>query len=220
MGRDEKKYERHPSWVTVQFSRISGSRSFFGSSVKSQSWIRLRVARAEKFESFGQDRIHGGLAGDLIEVDLSPAQFAELLTTMNVGTGVPGTLTYFDGKRIESYEETENEGIQVKEHYRKVLHESAVEFENGLHQVKTMMAKDKLSKVDRQAMVNLMSNMVQHFKSNAPFYLDQYNETTDKIKTQMKAEVEAFVTHAITTTGLDVLQGKAPTMIEGKKEKK
>ena len=96
----DRTAENHPSFVTVQFSRLSGSKRFFGSSVTSHSWIRLQIRPATLYHYLGEDSIYA-TNRSLVEVDLSPAQFAELLTTMNVGSGVPGTLIRFDGKKVE-----------------------------------------------------------------------------------------------------------------------
>src|SRR5271166_5947858 len=112
--------ESHPAMVAVQFSRVHGTppQQFFGSSVKSSSWIRLTIQEAERGHQLGSDHIsaHGGKY--LLQLDLSPNQFAELLTTMNAGPGVPGTLKYYNGKEIEDYVEKDAEGKRVHENFQ------------------------------------------------------------------------------------------------------
>lgn len=216
------KQKRHDSWVTVQLSRVTGERTFFGSSVKSQSWIELKISTAERDASVsGQDRITGKGFGNLIEVALSPAQFAELLTTMNYGTGVPGTMTFFNGKRVEPYEEIENETTRVMEHFEKRLVKSVEKLKEQQIELRKIIQKKALSIADRELVMGVLAKVIQDVESNIPFYMRMYQETTDKIKTQMKSEVESFISNAISSAGLKALQDQKPivpiVMIEGKK---
>jgi hypothetical protein len=121
----------------------------------------------------------------MIEVALSPAQFAELLTTMNSGPGVPGTL-------------------------EKVMKNRAQEFKDALSEVtKIVEEKKALSKSDCKQIMGILSSMVMQFESNMPFYVGQFEEAAEKIAVQTKAEVDAFITHAVQSTGLETLRNQA-----------
>ena len=100
---DEEPKEKHPAYGMVGFYRVSGNPGrLFGSSLKNhESYIALRIGTGERIHSNGWDRYYGSLRGEHVEVMLSSAQFAELLTSMNVGNGVPCTIAYLGGKKVE-----------------------------------------------------------------------------------------------------------------------
>lgn len=85
--------EHHESYGLAQFSRIGGkSGKLFGSSIEHQHFIELTISRASRSRQFQHD--HYMPDQELISVFMSPTQFAELLTSLNVGTGVPVTIKH------------------------------------------------------------------------------------------------------------------------------
>jgi hypothetical protein len=93
--------KKHPSFGMVSFSRCYGTnRRLFQSHVKNMTTVRLRIKQASVKHSLHQDHTYG--EESLIEVELSPAQFAELLTSMNVGDGVPCTINYVNEKKLKT----------------------------------------------------------------------------------------------------------------------
>ena len=92
--------QRHESQVQVSFSRVtcSGPVAFYGSDVKVNNWIQLKVSTSEKRRNLSNDWYFADKT--ILEIRLSPNQFSELLTTMNVGEGVPATLVYHNGSLV------------------------------------------------------------------------------------------------------------------------
>jgi len=203
--------EEHPSFCTVQFSRISGTRRFFGSSVTSHSWVALRVHKAKLHHDLARDWVHGK-CNPMIEVYLSSAQFAELLTTMNHGSGVPGTLQSVDGKQIEQLEDIKSETTRVKEHFAKIMKVRASEMKDRTDVIRELLKKPSIGKADREQIADFVSTLLAQFSDSMPFYLDQFDEAAQRVSAQAKAEVDAFITHAVATAGLEVLRAKAPEL--------
>jgi hypothetical protein len=93
--------EEHPSYGQMGFSRVtSNSRTpLYGTSNECHEYIKLTIKRSEihrdlhRFWYFGTD--------DLIEVNMSPSQFAEAITSLNMGDGIPVTISMINenGKR-------------------------------------------------------------------------------------------------------------------------
>ena len=119
---DEVKRQKHPAYGLVQFSRQhGGSKKLFGSQIRSDTTIALRIFEGEVQHELSYDRYSHAKNRPIIEVVLSAAQFAELLTTMNMGSGVPCTIEYRDGKDVPPIPETDkaeaqkiHEGFQRK----------------------------------------------------------------------------------------------------------
>jgi len=113
----ERTQEKHESYGLVGFSRTThggggDGANLFGCSIKHNHTIVLKIKRATKERSLHDDRYYGGET--LIEVEMSPNQFAEAITSMNIGDGMPCTIRYVGRQRMaECPEETMR---QVFEH--------------------------------------------------------------------------------------------------------
>ena len=80
--------EEHESYGLVGVSRISGSdRNLFGSSIRHKNTMMLRVKRANKERHLNRDWYHANET--IVEVEMSPVQYAEMISSPNVGEGIP-----------------------------------------------------------------------------------------------------------------------------------
>ena len=89
--------EKHESYGMLGFSRvtITPPAGLFGSSIKHGNLIVLRIHQAERRRDYQRDWISAGER--LIEVQMSASQFADAITSMNIGDGVPITINYVKG---------------------------------------------------------------------------------------------------------------------------
>jgi hypothetical protein len=180
-------------------------KQFFGSSIECGSWIELRVMEAERNHDLGRDWISGNRV--LLEVAMTPSQFAELLTTMNVGVGVPGTLHYIKGEEIPEIPKEHPEVQRIACAFEERMHEKAVGYKKILDELKADTdGKKSLGKGERDRLFGILGNLVQEFESNIPFYLEQFQKSMAKMVVEAKSEVDAFVTHAVQTTGLQAIR--------------
>jgi hypothetical protein len=221
MAKDHEERENHESYVMVGFSRRQGSPGrLFGSSLKThESYVTLKVSKGERIHSLGYDRYYGGMNGDILEVDLSAAQFAELLTTMNVGSGVPGTLRRAFNKRVEPASETELEVEKIRVGFKKKMGDLASTCRQDIKDVEALLEKKGLVKADKEAILAKFRRVMMEVESNTPFMLSQFEEATEKVVTHAKAEVDAFMTHNVVSEGLRALAAKmepeSPQLTDG-----
>jgi len=208
---DDQEFS-HESYGMMGFSRISGSSGrMFGSALPNQNtFIRLRIMRASRTHRLGGDWYHGDQRS-LVEVDITPAQFAELLTTMNHGDGIPCTLRFADGRQMEPCPEEKLEAQQVRDDFKVKTAQIARNMEESKKRIDEIMGKKTISKADREEVEQLLGLIIQDVRSNMPFCLDQFHKATGKIVTNAKAEIESFVTHAVMTAGYKSMgAGTAP----------
>lgn len=66
-------------------------------------------------------------------------------------------------------------------------------------------AKKNLTQADRNLVSEAMRMIVQQIGSDAPFMLKQFEEAAEKVVAAAKAEVDSFMTHAITAAGMKAL---------------
>lgn len=178
---DEEVWEKHPSYGHVHFSRVSiggGSKHrLFGSALDNhRSTIMLRISTAERVHRLGHDWTSSAGGKGIVEVELSQAQFAELITTMNVGTGVPCTIRYrADVGQIENPPDKETEVDRSRESLRESLVDTAKRVRERMEPIENILGK--LSKKAREEVEMAMRLVVQEITSSAPFYLEQFRES-------------------------------------------
>jgi len=218
--RDGDKEFRHESYGMIGFSRITGSSGrMFGSSLPDQhTFIRLRIGTGMRTHSlsrdwFGKDYdMNDGR--DYIEVDLSPAQYAELLTTMNVGSGIPCSIRSIDGRGIAECPDELFEVEQIREGFSDTTKELADRMKTFASKMKeTFEKKTTITLKDKEDLRVLYGLVVQQVESNMPFVINQFHTAAGKIITQAKSEVDAWVTSAIHAAGIKAIsEGKEPAL--------
>lgn len=205
LHEDEKEFE-HESYGMVGFSRMTGdSGRLFGSALPNQgTFIRLRLTKGIRRHALGRDWYHGELES-MFEVDLSSAQFAELLTGMNVGSGIPCTIRRLMGKEMGDPPDELLEAEQVKHDFKDKTDQVGKKLEKYRQRIEDLLDKKNITQADRKEILSALSMIVQDVRSNLPFWLDQFHEATGKIVSAAKAEVDSFMTHALVVAGRKAL---------------
>lgn len=196
MSRESKT---HPSYGLVQFSRVQGNNSnFFGSEIKPNSYISLKVTLAEEEKDLGRTWYYP--KNKLIEVRMTNTQFADLVTSLNMGSGVPCTIIEFDNKRIEQDSTKEYKA----DFHKRRMKEKSAEFmkyvKDKFEELKTISSK--LSKKDQQEVHNLSSSIAMTIEKNFPWYIEQFYEEMEQIAQDIKSNMEADVMHRLSNIGL------------------
>jgi hypothetical protein len=205
---------RDPAMVTVKFDRINAGglkgHVLFGSSVACDQLISLKISQAEIARKLSEDWVHGEI-NTIIEVWLTPSQFAELITSMNYGSGAPGTLRWLRGEGEFDLPELPSKSEQFKEE----IDEDIKKFRHNIIQA-SKKAKDMLddpkppTKALRQELKSMIDGIESFANSQLPFVMDQFNRQMAKTVSECKAEVDAFVTNVVQKTGLDALKNSVP----------
>lgn len=218
MINDEHK--SHPSFAVAQFSRrnSSGAVPLFGASVGHSNTITLTISRAEEIRSTDLSYDRYFAREQLIEVEMTQTQFAEMITSMNYGSGVPVTIRQVGRERPED-PPVENKRAQHSHEFKEKMERFAKTLDNGEAELQLLLKKPKLSKDDKHRMKHLFSHMKVNIKENIPFFEKQFEEQMDKTVGEAKGEIDAFITHAVTRTGLEGLR-KEGKMLGEKNNKK
>lgn len=205
----------------VGFSRIRGSKRLFMSNLNNSNWIALRVYEAsEEDNAYGEKRALAKSRRPLIDLEISAAQFAELLTTMNVGSGVPCTLNYVDGKKVDcSALENDDKPIDVGEKFfKKNAKEVTDKISKRISSLREELDTLKMSKKDKAKVESILNGLETEVLSNMPFYVTVFEEVAKKVVAESKSEIDAFVTGGIVKAGLDALGIKGQGLIENPRE--
>ena len=95
-------FKRHPSFANLYIGRsfCSGKQTLFGSSIKHSDVITLKISPASLGRNLHEDHVYQESV-PYIEIDMSQAQFAQAITSLNQGEGTPVTLRRLNGQYIE-----------------------------------------------------------------------------------------------------------------------
>jgi uncharacterized protein YoxC len=205
LEQDEKTFN-HPSFGVITLSKPSSSSPvpLFGSSLQHKNTICMTIQRAELNRKYNTDWIHG--TSNLIEVEMSAAQFTDLITSFGSGGGTPVTIrdnngtSYPDPPYLNKVDEFQDE---FEKHIRNIGKQMKSSIEDSM---KILKEKQSLTKDDRKAIINSFEMLVQEVSSNIPFISQQFNEQMETTVSHAKSEIESFLTHRITSLGLDVAQ--------------
>jgi hypothetical protein len=207
MGKDK---DDHPSYGLLSLGTMSCSpgRQLFGAGTKHSHLITLRITRATRSRDnysesyFDRDR--------LIEVLLSPAQFANLMTRQNT-IGVPCTLNYIKGEgRIEDPPEhnLKQELVNDVDEVYKVVGDRVKTLKAKINNLLTGTVK-KDAKAEILSMVHMICNDVT---SNLHYLKERQMKTLERMGTEVVAEAEAAINGLIESRGLQALQDEIKQM--------
>jgi CRISPR/Cas system CMR-associated protein Cmr5 small subunit len=192
--------ETHESYGTLSFSRCSSSHAkpLFGSSIKHRDTIRMRLHEADINRHLNRDWIHGNKL--IAEVEMSYSQFAEVITSMNIGEGIPVTLKYVQSKgEIEDCPFIDKR-VQFETEFADHLKENNENINSLISEVAKLFEEKKtFNKADKENIITKLSKIKMDIGCNAEYIYSSFNEQMDKTTMEAKGEVEAFVQNKINT---------------------
>lgn len=206
--------ETHPSYGFVQVSRVSGHNALFGSPFKHQHFMTLTIGRSTRERSLGRDWHFGGLSHGLVEVALSEAQWAHMVSSVGMGGGVPCTLRYVGNEAMEPCPEQ----AEVERFHEDIQRdtEHAMKFMQDAITKMQALADDKApTKEKRKEVLSALVTAQKKLIDSAPFVVKQLTEHMDTVVHAAKTEVEAYVHSTIVEAGIQKLaevNGKPPPL--------
>lgn len=214
--RDTDKEHRHPSYGMVQFNRRSNSNGsyLFGSSVTEHyHTVSLKIAHGLAIEDeHGEQRYRA--CGPIVEVELSAAQFAEAITTMNVGDGVPCTLSRLLGKIVEDPPKPKTDVERSHAAFEEKMGEFGRRVDKLIVVVEKATEAKGLSVAARKEIRDAVRMVHQEVSDNIPFYLRLFTEAAEKIVSVKKAEAEGWLTHALHKAGIEHVRALRPAVTD------
>jgi hypothetical protein len=196
--------QSHPAYGLLQISRVSGGNlPMFGSSINHDHFISLRICRGEKRRELGMEWYSD--KGEIIEVYMSSTQFAEAITSLNHGNGVPCTIQHKEHDFMPLLPQDQRKSQHATE-----FKERMQKFAERLGKIKQEANEflPKMTKKDAAEWSNKINLIISEVSSGIPYFEQQFREQMEKTVVEAKGEVEAFVNHAIITTGLEAIKGK------------
>lgn len=201
--------DEHPAFGQIIVSRVSrgGSTSLYGaSSTYHPTTIRLQIKRSERCHNLGRDQFFGH--ENVVEVEMTALQFADMLTHMNIGEGVPCTLRHVGMESVPYIPvEDDTEIGRIKDAFEDEISArlSAESIREARSELKEILGKKTLLKADRERIASLTGKMIEAVESLAPFMLKQFSESAEKVQAEVKKEVRAFTDLVVNNAGMQKL---------------
>ena len=213
--------EMHPSYATARVGRVSGSCNLNGTyapELMSSGYIALTISKAR--------RLNPGVVGEerwdpfeeIIEIAMTPMQWAELVSMSPSYSGVPVTLTHTrdaSGKHTlvpeVPWEHTPSFEKRVDKDFAKARTELVRKLEAQIEGIVPLIKDRVPAKVLAQVEGRLEAYRTELF-SNLPFFTKLVSEETEKVVQAAKTEVSSFIQFAVSAVGLKALRDGTTTV--------
>lgn len=207
MGFNEKM-KTHESYGMIGVHRQTGRSRLFGSALEGHDTsISITIREAKVGHDLSQNWFYGDKI--IAEVHMSQAQYAEMITTPNVGNGVPCTIRYrhTEGfKEMEALPDEPPEHARVKAEFVAEMDALLMKLKPRKAKVEAILAKKNINKADREELRAHFSSLSRFLWDHAPFVVDQFSRATERVVTTAKGEIDSFLTAVINRTGLEQLR--------------
>lgn len=188
----------HPGYGMIGAVRWVGSGigSLYGSPIKHRAGVTITI-----MDSYEQGNNYSWRqSGDkiLAQVHLSEAQWASFITAMNVGNGVPCTLSYHrTGDMIQVPAIVEEHPIERR---RKMIKDMAdkqmADLTKFAQEYDALCnAPGPVSKTRMKELRTLLLHAVDHAAGNFQFQADMVSEHMEETVTAAKSDVEGYILH-------------------------
>ncbi|MBS3648760.1 hypothetical protein KEU06_08975 [Pseudaminobacter sp. 19-2017] len=186
-----------------------GRASLYGSDFQHNATIRLRIARSELHRSLYHDRPHA--RGQLIEIDMSEAQWATLISSPNVGDGTQCTIRYIGGEIIPALPDPEARTKQSAEEFKEASKRTVGRIKTVQERIDSMnLPKGKTAEIK-----DALDMVIQDLTANYPFLAKSFAEYTEEVVEKAKQEIHGYMQNVINRAGITALQsGPLPLQIE------
>ena len=202
----EKEIIKHPAYGLIKFSRVNGSRNFYGSELEQNNYIELEVKgsyleRTLDYENFCED-----CKNNILRLRMTAGQFSELITSMNRSPGVPCTLEYINNKEVPKLEKIQSRKELIHSKFKERMLEFSSKIKKNQLEAISIVKKKTLSKNDINQLQHNLEYLTTEINNNIPYFLECFQEDMDKIVFEAKLEIENAILHKIQSVGLNVLQ--------------
>lgn len=198
----------------ISWSKTSGSaRALFGTEIDTANPIKLEISHAEENRELSKNWYFP--KKQIVEIELSPIQWAEFLTSGNT-SGVPCTIKYLNGERM-----SDPKPSTIMEDYNNEVEEHFDKFEESFDSVAETLKEqiDSNKPMGKKALEELLCKVEilrTNTVANVNFVKDSFKEDMNKIVTKAKSEFNAYVENRIHEIGIESIKNDSVKFLENK----
>lgn len=192
---DHGNEEAHPAWGMIGASRVQTSppgANLFDSDIRHQHTVVVRISTASRRRHLARDWKHA--EKNFVEVEMSEAQWASFVSSMNSGDGVPCTI-----RRRE--DELQVPGFPPEARLRESIEEVRTAAAKAFERVAEAMAAYE----EKKSAANLrdLHFAIQNAPSNIAFVGDSLTEHAENVVQKARVDIEAMVLAKAAQLGIE-----------------
>jgi hypothetical protein len=186
------KTHTHPAFGHLSISRQSSSHNrLFGASGPCYNCVTIQISEASLNTDQDSGRCTIWPTNHILEVTLSPLQFAEAVATLNCSEGTACTITRRDGKIIPAPDQSTTRRQMVEDSFRKNMVDLGRECDEFLERARALKEKPNVNKGDREEFVKLAEGLVAKITATTPYVVSQFTEVVERMLTEIKVDLPA-----------------------------
>ena len=209
----ENESYSHESFGQIRFRRINGTTNFYGSELQQDHYIQMEICQSEVQKELSREWYFP--RRKLVSIRMSSGQFAELITSLNYGSGVPCTLEFINGNKVAPLPDLESRKEFVLRKFEERMSDFAKTIREQQIKAKELVKKKTLSKEDMHQLQRHIEWLTGEVERNIPFFAKCFQETMDEMVNEAKTEVENAIQHKINTLGLNALHEQNKLLSSG-----
>lgn len=195
-----KETVTHPAYGMIGASRIQGGKLIlFGSDFIHDRSIAIRIHHSELNRDSTSE--HHFATKQICEVYLSEAQWATFVSSLNVGDGVPCTITALGGKNVPMIPSVPDRAIQFTEAAKERLQKSM----DALTEMSAKIDGMKISTKAKDELNSFINTAKMNIGSNLKYVATQFGEHIEDQVEKAKMEISAYVHSTVMRAGLESL---------------
>lgn len=187
----------HPAFGFIRVSRVQGGDpNLFMSNVKHDGKVTIVIGTAKMERAHHHDKHYSGR--ELIQVEMSTVQFADMMAGMNTGSGVPCTLrrVHDDQGKYVSVPgiDMENTVSRYSKEMKDKFKATGRRIADLTKAVRGALEAAKVSKTKQEEILSPISSLATEIGSNLPFMAEMFRESVEELVQEAKAVVETYAT--------------------------
>ncbi len=198
----------HPAYALIGANRISGKAVLFGSDFVHHNSVRITIHAAEMNRSLSRDWPFA--RKQLIEVELSEAQWATFVSSMNIGDGVPCTLQRVAGDVIPGLPDP----VPREATFRAEMAEDMQQAVGYLNDLDKAIAASGLSAKKQKELTDRVYMARMRITDSVPFVAKQFEKHMEDTTQKAMLEVNAYALAVLRgdKTPIQIAAAPAPTI--------
>lgn len=204
-GRQETRLN-HPAFGQITVSRISGHAYLYGSDFMHQHSVRISIHESELSRHLNNDWPFA--KREIIEVEMSEAQWAAFVSSFGLGSGVQCTIRHRDGKGVP--------GIPLRDEAAEFDREMSDQSKDALAALKRAaeaVVNAKMSKKDAEAILGGIQKAAREIGVNADFVKECFDRHMESRVQKARTEIDAYFQNVIRSAGIAALQQERNPML-------
>lgn len=183
----------HESFGKISFSKVSssGGRQFYGSNLKQSHYIEMEIHSSTMERSITSEHYHQDKR--LSRVRMTTAQFSELVSSINRGSGVCCTIEQIGEKIMQPLPEIDNRKKYIQNEFAERMKNFQKKLSDKQLLVNDLSKKKTLNKSDAELLKSTMSWITQEITSNLPYLSTCFEESMESVVIESKLEIENFI---------------------------